>query len=123
MTTLWLLLQRAVVQGQAPFETATQPSAMAVWCLGSSHEIIDSHLESLEGENLPPITPTGQSKRGREGSVALGSPVCAPTLLGTADAGMGYQVVSFSKKEPPMGDCSEAKVMDTCMDNLRHLRV
>lgn len=69
MTTLRLVLQRAVVQGQAPFETATQPSAMAVWCLGSRHEIIGSHLESLEGGNLPPVTPIGQSK----GGVALGS--------------------------------------------------
>lgn len=119
-TTLWLLLQRAVVPDQAPFETATQPRAMAVWWLGSSHEIIGSHLETLGGGNLPPTI--RWSKGRREGGVALGFPICAPTLLGAGEAGMGYQVVSFREKEPPMKDWSETKVMHTCMDNLQHLR-
>lgn len=122
ITTLRLLLQRAVVPGQAPFETATQPSAMTVWCLGSSHEIIGSHLETLEGGNLPQVRPIGQNKGGREGGMALDSPICTPTLLGAGEAGMRYQVGSFSKKEPPMGDWSETKVIHTCMDHLWHLR-
>lgn len=60
---------------------------MAVWC-----------LENLEGGNLPPVTPIGQSKGGREGGVALGSPICTPNILGAGEARMGYQVMSVSKK-------------------------